>query len=201
VLIQIISDEPPLQWPGTAKDITAPGSDGSHDSEMTGGLYFASKAHMKAASVQELKRELLILPPKQVIELCLKLVRFKKENKELLSYLLFDAHDPEAYVLAVKQEMDQQFAELPTSNWFIIKKALRKILRGIAKSSKHTNSKEADVEMMIHFCVNLKNSGIRFRSYKALSALYEQQLKKLHVLVEQVHEDLRFDYKKQLERL
>ena len=156
---------------------------------------------MKAASVQELKRELLILPPKQVIDLCLKLVRFKKENKELLSYLLFDAHDTETYLAAVKQEIDQQFAELPKTNWFIIKKALRKILRAIGKYSRHTNSKEADVEMMIHFCEKLNNSGIRFRSYKALSALYEQQVKKLHLLVDQVHEDLRFDYKKQLERL
>jgi hypothetical protein len=156
---------------------------------------------MKAASIQELKRELLLLPPNQVMELCLKLARFKKENKELLSYLLFDAHDTQSYLAAVKLEMDQQFAELPKTNWFIIKKALRKILRAIGKYSRHTNSKEADVEMMIHFCLRLKDSGIRFRSYKALSALYDQQLKKLHVLVEQVHEDLRFDYKKQLERL
>src|SRR4051812_44277312 len=114
---------------------------------------------MKAASIQELKRELLGLPPKQVIELCLKLARFKKENKELLSYLLFDAHDIPGYVGAVKLEIDLQFAELPKTNWFIIKKGLRKILKFVAKCGKHTNSKEAEVEMMIHFCLNLRSSG------------------------------------------
>ena len=156
---------------------------------------------MKAASINELKQELVTLPPKKVLELCLKLARFKKENKELLSYLLFNAHDEHGYVAGVKKEIDEQFAEVPKGNWYLAKKALRKILKAISKYSKHTSTKESEAEMLIHFCLNLKNSGIRFRSYKILSALYDQQLKKLNALVEQVHEDLRFDYRKQLEQL
>ena len=159
------------------------------------------KETMKAASINELKQELLTLPPKKVLELCLKLARFKKENKELLSYLLFEAHDEQSYVESIKKEIDEQFEELPKGNWYLSKKGLRKILKAISKYSKHTATKESEVEMLIHFCFNLKKSGIRFRSYKILSALYDQQLKKLNVLVEQVHEDLKFDYKKQLEQL
>ncbi|MDQ6815757.1 MAG: hypothetical protein M3040_18655 [Bacteroidota bacterium] len=156
---------------------------------------------MKAASINEVKQELLTLPPKRVLELCLKLARFKKENKELLSYLLFDAHKQQGYVESIKKEIDEQFDELPTANWYLAKKGLRKILKGIGKYSKHTSTKESEVEMLVHFCSNLKASGIRYRSFKALAALYDAQLKKLHTLVEQVHEDLRFDYKRQLEQL
>lgn len=156
---------------------------------------------MKAASISELKQELLVLPPKKVLELCLRLARFKKENKELLSYLLFDAHDEQSYLDMIKKEIDEQFVELPKGNWYLSKKGLRKILKAISKYSKHLATKEAEVEMLIHFCLQLKASGIRYRSYKALSNLYDQQIKKLTALVEQVHEDLRFDYKKQLEQL
>lgn len=156
---------------------------------------------MKAASTNEIKQELLTLPPKKVLELCLRLARFKKENKELLSYLLFNAHDEHGYVESIKKEIDENFSQLPTGNWYLVKKALRKILKAIGKYSKHTATKESEVEMLIHFCLNVKKSGIRFRSYKVLSSLYDQQLKKLNGLVEQVHEDLRFDYKKQLEYL
>lgn len=156
---------------------------------------------MKAASINELKQELLTLPPKKVLELCLRLARFKKENKELLSYLLFEAHNEAGYIDSVKKEIDEQFADMPKGNWYLAKKALRKILKAISKYSKHTTTKESEAEMLIHFCLNLKNSGIRYRSYKALSSLYDQQLKKLNGLVEQVHEDLRFDYRKQLEQL
>lgn len=156
---------------------------------------------MKAASINEVKQELLTLPPKKVLDLCLKLARFKKENKELLSYLLFDAENEQGYVESIKKEIDEQFAELSKGNWYLTKKGLRKILKAITKYSKHTSTKESEVEMLIHFCSNLKTSGIRIRSYKALSALYDGQLKKLNILVEQVHEDLRFDYKRQLEQL
>jgi hypothetical protein len=156
---------------------------------------------MKAASTNEIKQELLTLPPKKVLELCLRLARFKKENKELLSYLLFESDDVQSYLESIKKEIEEQFVELPKGNSYLAKKGLRKILKGISKYSKHTATKEAEVEMLLHFCLQLKNSGIRYRSYKALSGLYDQQLKKLNGLVELVHEDLRFDYKKQLEQL
>src|SRR3954453_4112105 len=156
---------------------------------------------MKAASISELKQELLTLPPKTVLELCLKLAKFKKENKELLSYLLFEAHNEEGYVEDIKKEINDEFWNLPRGSMYLVKKGLRKILRSISKYSKHTAKKESEVEMLIHFCKSLNNSGIRFRSNKALSNLYSMQIKKLNALIEQVHEDLRFDYKKQLEQL
>ena len=62
---------------------------------------------MKAASMHELKDELAHLPPKKVLELCLRLARYKKENKELLSYLLFEAHDEQGFVMQVKKEIDE----------------------------------------------------------------------------------------------
>jgi hypothetical protein len=156
---------------------------------------------MKAASLNELKQELITLPPKKVLELCLRLAKFKKENKELLNFLLFEAHNEQGYIDSIKKEINDSFWNLPRTNTYIIKKGLRKILKAMAKYSKYTSTKESEVEMLLNFCQNLNNSGIRFRSNKGLSNLYEQQLKKLNLLVEQVHEDLRFDYKKQLDQL
>ena len=44
---------------------------------------------MKAASLKLIKTELDLLHPEKVKDLCLQLIKFKKENKELLSYLLY----------------------------------------------------------------------------------------------------------------
>lgn len=156
---------------------------------------------MKAASLHEIKQELAALPSKTILELCVRLARFKKENKELLNYLLFEAHDEQGYVESIKKEINDQFDDLPRSNVYLLKKGLRKVLRSISKYSKHTTLKESEVEMLIHFCKNLNNSGIHFKTNKALSNLYNQQIKKLNTLVEMVHEDLKFDYKKQLDQL
>ncbi len=64
---------------------------------------------MKASSLNEIKNELSELKPSEVMELTLRLARYKKESKELLTYLLFEAHDEEAFIRNIKNDMDQQF--------------------------------------------------------------------------------------------
>ena len=60
---------------------------------------------MKAASVNDLKEELTQLPAEGLVEICLRLAKFKKENKELLNYLLFESHNEQEYINAVKNEI------------------------------------------------------------------------------------------------
>jgi hypothetical protein len=57
---------------------------------------------MKAISLKDIKQELNHLSPNDLQEICLRLSRFKKENKELLSYLLFHSSDEQAYVESIK---------------------------------------------------------------------------------------------------
>src|SRR5687768_12314823 len=99
---------------------------------------------MQAASVSALKKELQTRSDKEVVELCMRLAKYKKENKELLSYLLFEAHDEEAYVRGVKDEIDQQFAEINKSNIFFAKKSIRKILRLTNKHIKYSGNKQTE---------------------------------------------------------
>ncbi len=156
---------------------------------------------MKTASIHEIKQELLTLSPKEVLELCLRLTKYKKENKELLTYLLFEAHDVNGYIETVKREVEEQFEDVPKYNLYQAKKGLRKILRALAKYSKHTGSKQAEVEMLLHFCTMLNKSGIAISRSVALTNLYKQQIKKLNSLIDLLHEDLRYDYARQLEDL
>jgi hypothetical protein len=156
---------------------------------------------MKTASLNELKQELLALPPKKVLEICLKLAKFKKENKELLSFLLFDAGNEHGYVESIKREIDEHFTELPRSNWYTTKKSLRKILRLISRYSKHVSAKESEVDMLIHFCTKMKVLEDTYPYNQAFSNMYLQQLKKLNTLVELIHEDIRYDYQRQIEQL
>ena len=82
---------------------------------------------MKAASLHELKQELTHLPNKQLVELSLRLCRYKKENKELLTYLIFEAGDERAFIQNVKADMDVDFEAIPKdNNLYLIKKASAK---------------------------------------------------------------------------
>jgi len=62
--------------------------------------------------IAEIKKELQHLDNTQLTELCLRLVRYKKENKELTGYLLFDADNERAkYWLQVAARNGDKGAE------------------------------------------------------------------------------------------
>jgi hypothetical protein len=156
---------------------------------------------MKAASSNEIKQELKELSNAKLLELCLRLARFKKENKELLTYLLFEADDLETYLKNVKEEVDEQFLEVNTTSMYFAKKTLRKILRIVNKHIRYTGSKQAEAELLIYFCKKLKALKIPFRKSNVLDKLFDAQVKKIKAAINSMHEDLQYDYIRHLEEL
>jgi hypothetical protein len=156
---------------------------------------------MKAASIQELKAELQETSPVILRQLCLHLAKFKKENKELLSYLLFQSHHESDYILQVNQLIAVEFLELPKPNIYLTKKSLRKILRIANKHIKYMGSKQGEAQVLLYFCQQLKVSGIAYHKYPVLNNIYLQQLKKLNKAIEGMHEDEQYDFIKAMELL
>lgn len=156
---------------------------------------------MKAASIHEIKQELLSLPPSRLTEICLRLARFKKDNKELLTWLLFEATDETAFILSVKKEIDLEFEGLPKPNLYLTKKSLRKVLRSTAKQIRYTGSPQAEVELLSYFLRKLQHSGIPYRDSPVLVNLYRQQLKKIRSVIDGLHADLQYDYLREIQGL
>jgi gas vesicle protein len=156
---------------------------------------------MKAASINEIKKELNTLEFNKVFELCMRLAKYKKENKELLSYLLFDAIDEPAYIENVKKDIDQQFDEIQKHNMYHASKSLRKILRTTNKYIKYAGQLQTETELLIYFLMKLKKSGIRYRTSTVLTNMYERQFNKIKTAIGKLHEDLQFDYQQELENL
>ncbi len=155
---------------------------------------------MKAASIQELKQELQSLSHAKLLEMCLRLARFKKDNKELLTFLLFESHDEEAYINSVKVQIDEGFGDLPGTT-YLQKKSLRKILRVTNKYIRYSGSKQVEVVLLMYFCTKMNESGIPFQKSTVLLNIYEAQLKKIRSALEKLHEDLQYDYSRGLPEL
>jgi hypothetical protein len=156
---------------------------------------------MKSATIHEIKQELASRKPTELVELCLRLGRFKKENKELLTYLLFEAHDEQGYITAIKKEIDQAFSAINLSHLYFAKKSLRKIVRIINKFCRYSGSKTTEVELRIYFCTQLKESGIPVKRNPVIHNLYQSQLKKTGIILKNLHEDLQYDYKRSMDEL
>ena len=143
--------------------------------------------------LQNIKKELAHLPKEQLVELVLRVARHKKENKELLAYLLFEATDEQGFMEKVKAEAGFMFSQLPAQNYHAAK-GLRKILRLISKYAKFVGSKGAEIELLISFCHNYLQYADRRTSYKPLRLILTRQLEKIRTLIQKLHEDLQFDY-------
>jgi hypothetical protein len=156
---------------------------------------------MQPASISQIKDELKEQPASKLVEYCLQLAKYKKDNKELLSYLLFESHDEKGYIEKVKEEVSAEFETINSSNLYFAKKSIRKILRIANKHIRYAASKEAEAELLLHFCATLKNSGIAFEKSTALNNLYLSQIKKIEKTIAAMHEDLQYDYRKELNRL
>ena len=156
---------------------------------------------MRSSSIHEIKQELVTLKAGEVTALCLRLARFKKENKELLTYLLFEAQDEQNYIKNIKKDIEELFAEINLSHLYFAKKTLRKILRVINKHSRYSGNKQTDMELRIFFCQQLRASGIPFRQNAVLSNIFDGQLKKIDAALATLHEDLQHDYKKEIAAL
>jgi hypothetical protein len=151
---------------------------------------------MTIASIHEIKQELKTLSKDQLVEICLRLSKYKKDNKELLNYLLFEAHNENQFVLAMKEEIDTLFQDLPKGNVYFIKKTLRKILRFVNKQIKFSGNKVTEVELRVFFCLKVLQDRVPIAKGTVLGNLYDQQITKINSLFLKLPEDLQADYER-----
>ena len=156
---------------------------------------------MKIASLSEIKRELNERTPEELKAFCLRIVKFKKDNKELLNYLLFEAYDEENYKEVLKSEIEMEFAEMNTSSVYLAKKSIRRLLRTITKHIRYSNSKLTAVELLIFFCQKMRELDLPYHESKVLVNLYNRQLQNIKKALSFLDEDLQFDYQSELESI
>ncbi len=153
---------------------------------------------MKTATIKVLKDELEHQNSKELLEICLKLIRFKKENKELLTYLLFEAHNEEQYRETVKKEIDVLFSEINTKSYFYIRKSVRKILTTTKKYIRYSKNKETEIELLVYFCLKLKNIKPSIKKSPRIQNVLITQVRLIRKGIDKLHEDLQFDYNEKL---
>ena len=157
---------------------------------------------MKSTTLNDIKKEINQLSAKELAELFLLLAKFKKENKEYLSYLLFESHNKRALLEEIKVEIKGMVLDF-NGNYFRydFKKKLRKLKAFLSKYNKFLNDKAMSIEMHLYLCQVLKEYDYPYIKYGIPDVFFGQQIKKINTLLKGLHEDLRYDYGRQLEVL
>ena len=148
---------------------------------------------MRAEKLSDIKKELRSLNSEALTDICLKLAKYKKDNKELLSYLLYETDNPLNYAEDVKNTLLENFKNLNRSSYTSAKE-LRKIVRLLTKYARYTGSKEVELELLFWFCTNFLEYADTRSSHKPLQTIFSRQLEKIKKILPRLHEDLQFDY-------
>jgi DNA repair protein RadC len=152
---------------------------------------------MHSATIDTIKTELKQLPPREVLDLLLRLARFKKENKELLTYILFES----ANVEQVKKEIAGEMLEIDGLPAYQYKKQFRKIQRKINKPIKYIGNKSATAELYLHMVrmISEKKKTISLATF--LDKILQQYIIKIEKLLPGIEDDLAADMRKQLKQI
>jgi DNA repair protein RadC len=156
---------------------------------------------MKAVPITRIKKELQHLSQEELLEIVLRVGKYKVENKELLTYLLFEAGDEDGYIDVVKEYIDEQFELVHQQHYYYIKKSVRKILRTIKKYIKFSKKPETEAALLIHFCRKLKKMEPSYIYNTVLTNMFDRQLGLAEKTIGKMHEDLQYDYKLELEEM
>ena len=156
---------------------------------------------MQTHPLNDIKKSLLTMEPHELTALCLRLAKYKKENKELLAYLLFESKDEAQYIENLKLEIDAFFDELKFFGAYHYTKQIRKILRLVAKHIKYSATPATEVELLVHFCQRLQKLIVGKHPITALENIYARQVDKIEKSMGKLHEDIQFYFAKDLEAL
>ncbi len=156
---------------------------------------------MKAATVSELKKELSQRSEKEMIDICMRLARYKKDTKELLTYLLFESGDERAFAASAAGEIREEFAAINYASVYLAKKTIRRILRLVRKYISYSGNKETALELIICFCEELKKTDLIHKENKVLVNMYLKQVEAADKIRLSLHEDLQYDYEERIRQL
>lgn len=156
---------------------------------------------MKAVTLNAIKKELQYLEKEQLLELALRVTKYKIENKELMTYLLFNEQDEDAFIETIKTEMDEQFENITSTSYHFIKKSVRKILRDVKKHVRYSKKIETEAALTIHFCRRLKQMEPSYRYNTVLVNMFDRQLGLAEKIILKMHEDLQYDYRLEIDAL
>lgn len=156
---------------------------------------------MYTAGVREIRQELEAQTPKELINIIQRLARFKKENKELLTFLLFEAHDLDGHLAAVREELLTSMLDIQPERIYLAKKTVRKTLRIANKHIRLIGSKAAEAEIRLHVCRLLQQSGLPIERNPVLQRIFQTQMRTARKAIDTLHEDLQWELLREADKI
>ena len=98
-------------------------------------------------------------------------------------------------------EIDSAFEQLNIKSVYIAKKNIRKIIRITSRFIKYSGKESTEATLLIYVCKKIKSAGLDIKKSVALANIYTSLTKKIKNTIEVMHEDLQYDFNKELDSI
>lgn len=156
---------------------------------------------MEIPSLAHLKKDLSYLSEKELIALILDLAKFSRDNKAFLYFKLNERDQPNLFLDAVKEELDEAFKMANTRHYHVAKKAAQGIRRKLNKSLKLSKNKADHADLILYFCEQMKKYEFWRHHHPVIDNLFKVQIGKAIKLINTLHEDIQSDFSYRIEEL
>lgn len=155
---------------------------------------------MEAASLKLIRTELEGLSAEELRTIVGRMARFKKDNKELLTYLLFEANDEAGYIEHIREWIDDSFAANTHVSPYYRKKSIMSAMSRLRKYIRYSGQKSTEVELLLHFTKHLVQlpGALRIR---VVNNLAHRNMASAEKALGTLHPDLAYDQRLALEEL
>ena len=154
---------------------------------------------MQTATLTEIRKELATYPADELAKVCLRMARFAKGNKELLTYLLFDSNHEEGYIEDMQNWVEEGFEEIDFRTRYFAMKKLRKILSALKKKIRYSGNKITEIRLLLFFCEKVIENDWPIIDSTSLNKMLHQQTKRASTILNGLHEDLKMDFQRRIE--
>lgn len=155
---------------------------------------------MEIAGLADIRKELIHQSPDELVELVLRLARFRQDNKALAGYWLFDRQNPTEFLRQVHQALDHGFDELNFSTGYWVKKGLRKWQRQVNLYGRICGEAWMQADMQSYYVWVCLRAQKRLSDPNYLAPLLASAEKKRVTLVKKLDDDVQHDIQRQFER-
>ncbi|MFM7709422.1 MAG: hypothetical protein ACKO5C_00765 [Ferruginibacter sp.] len=148
--------------------------------------------------VQELRKRTADLQTSELIQLLSRLMRFKRENKELVAYELFVRDQPEVWFSEIRESFNSELETMNTSHPYFMKKTMRKLIRRAKTYARYAGDPAIESELFCGLLEVFNEHHLHVHPSDIVRKIYYDTFTRLEKNISKLHEDLQYDFERRL---
>jgi hypothetical protein len=130
-----------------------------------------------------------------------RLMRFKRENKELVAFELFVRDEPEAWFADIRKECHATLDDMNTSHPYFMKKTLRKLIRTVKTYARYAGDPAIEAELLCILLEAFHQRRLHEHTADKIQKIVTDTQVRLQKIIAKLHDDLQYDFIRRLANL